>query len=144
MIGGSEHGVRRPVRRPGTPWLLAAGAAAATCWFWLTDPTDPTARSLLPCPFRAITGLDCPGCGATRATWSLVHGRPLDALDYNVLWCIGVGLGIWAWVQMVRGRWPDPRHPFRRRWFAPVGLAVALAFAVVRNLPWAPWSGLAS
>jgi len=73
-----------------------------------------------------------------------VHGRPLDALDYNVLWCIGVGLGIWAWVQMVRGRWPDPRHPFRRRWFAPVGLAVALAFAVVRNLPWAPWSGLAS
>lgn len=29
----------------------------------------------LPCLFRAVTGLYCPGCGGTRAVWYLLHGH---------------------------------------------------------------------
>ena len=30
-------------------------------------------RPLIPCPFRLITGLSCPGCGVTRMCLSLFH-----------------------------------------------------------------------
>ncbi|MBP1748604.1 MAG: hypothetical protein H6Q52_1143 [Deltaproteobacteria bacterium] len=35
------------------------------------------------CPFKAITGIACPGCGMTRAMTSLIDGRPGDAILYN-------------------------------------------------------------
>ncbi len=35
------------------------------------------------CPFKAMTGIACPGCGMTRAITSLIDGRPGDALLYN-------------------------------------------------------------
>ena len=39
----------------------------------------------IPCLFRAVTGLQCPGCGMTRALTALVHGNPAEAMDYNAL-----------------------------------------------------------
>lgn len=35
------------------------------------------------CPFKAITGIDCPGCGMTRAMISLIAGDPGNAVLYN-------------------------------------------------------------
>lgn len=35
------------------------------------------------CPFEALTGIPCPGCGMTRAILSLVSGNPGDAVLYN-------------------------------------------------------------
>ena len=35
---------------------------------WLRD-------HLLPCPFKLITGLDCPGCGFQRAVLALMQGN---------------------------------------------------------------------
>jgi len=29
---------------------------------------------LLPCPFKYLTGLDCPGCGFQRSVLALIHG----------------------------------------------------------------------
>ena len=31
--------------------------------------------TLPPCPFRAITGVPCPGCGMTRLADAVAHGR---------------------------------------------------------------------
>ena len=39
----------------------------------------------LPCLFYLVTGLYCPGCGAGRACYSILHGRCLDAFCYNPL-----------------------------------------------------------
>jgi len=36
------------------------------------------------CPFHAITGLACPGCGMTRAMISLGQLKPGAALGYNL------------------------------------------------------------
>jgi len=32
------------------------------------------------CLFHSLTGLNCPGCGATRAAYQLLHGHLLRAL----------------------------------------------------------------
>jgi hypothetical protein len=37
------------------------------------------------CPFRALTGLSCPGCGTTRALHQLLHGNVLAAFELNPL-----------------------------------------------------------
>lgn len=38
-----------------------------------------------PCPFHALTGFYCPGCGSQRAFSALVHGELISALHYNLL-----------------------------------------------------------
>lgn len=37
------------------------------------------------CPFRALTGLPCPGCGMTRAMLSLGQIKPAGAAAFNPL-----------------------------------------------------------
>ncbi|MEG1623170.1 MAG: DUF2752 domain-containing protein [Alistipes sp.] len=37
------------------------------------------------CPFKAITGLPCPGCGGMRSLDALLHGHWMQALTINPL-----------------------------------------------------------
>src|SRR6266487_2273568 len=37
------------------------------------------------CPFRALTGFTCPGCGSTRGLHSLLHGHLVTAFTFNPL-----------------------------------------------------------
>jgi hypothetical protein len=37
------------------------------------------------CPFFELTGLQCPGCGSTRAVNALLHGSFAKAWHYNAL-----------------------------------------------------------
>ncbi|MCR5415668.1 MAG: DUF2752 domain-containing protein [Pseudobutyrivibrio sp.] len=39
----------------------------------------------LPCPFHALTGLYCPGCGGTRAVIALLTGHPIKSFLYHPL-----------------------------------------------------------
>lgn len=56
------------------------GAVAIVAYLWAYDP----AQHLAPrCPFKALTGLDCPGCGSQRALHALLHGRFSEAWHYN-------------------------------------------------------------
>jgi Protein of unknown function (DUF2752) len=36
-----------------------------------------------PCPFRTLTGFNCPGCGTTRGLHELLHGHFLAAFELN-------------------------------------------------------------
>lgn len=54
--------------------VLSCAAAYAADWALGTG-----------CPFKALTGLDCPGCGGTRAVESLVQGGVASAADHNLL-----------------------------------------------------------
>lgn len=47
---------------------------------------DPAVHKWFPqCPFKALTGLDCPGCGSQRAVHALLHGEFQQAFLHNAL-----------------------------------------------------------
>jgi hypothetical protein len=98
---------------------------------------DPAEAHLPICRFRAMTGLDCPGCGATRATHELLHGRIAAAWRYNALWVLSLPLGAYMLVSELRtlsGRRPLPGDLSRRVSFWVSACGVAMVFFVVRNL----------
>ena len=39
----------------------------------------------IPCVFHVVTGLQCPGCGMTRAMAEIWQGNIAEAWEYNVL-----------------------------------------------------------
>jgi Protein of unknown function (DUF2752) len=98
----------------------------------------------LPCPFRAITGWDCPLCGGTRMGSALLHGDVQAAFLYNPLALIGLlvlGLLGVLWAVEAAGG-PAIRLPrsfdtrLRRvragQWLA-FGLAIAVIYTIARN-----------
>jgi hypothetical protein len=109
-------------------------AAAALSVVAVVDPNEPGHYPT--CPFFALTGHWCPGCGSLRALHALAHGDVLGAAARNVLLLAALPLLGWLWLRWVQRSWsgaprPAPAHPA----FLWAGLVVAVAFAVLRNLP---------
>jgi hypothetical protein len=124
------------------PWVLAGVALAGAVTLRLAP--DLATSGPVWCPFRVATGCDCPLCGATRASAALLHGRFVAAAGYNALAVALAPMVLWAWWLDARGRLERSRHPFRSRRFWYAALGTALAFTVLRNLPWEPWRALRS
>lgn len=113
-------------------------AAAAVGGAVLLHVRDPRTSTYLPCPFHALTGLWCPGCGATRALGDLTRGDIAAAASSNVVavMCVVVAVGLWGlWL---RARWMQIplTLPGPNRLAAAVVLALLTVFTVVRNTPW--------
>src|ERR1043165_6726669 len=81
-----------------------------------------------PCPFHALTGLNCPGCGATRAAHELLHGHFAAAIRDNALL---VGAVVCAPLLFLLRRWQG--QSIRTGWLW-LMLGVVLVFGVWRNL----------
>jgi hypothetical protein len=115
------------------PVGVVAGAAAGCGVLLFVNPNNPD--SWLPrCPFNAITGLQCPACGATRMAHALVHGDLAAAWHFNALMLIaGLPLLGWLWLRWFRAaRRNEPTPPPPKA----VGIAVVvggLSWMVVRN-----------
>ena len=80
--------------------LLPLGVAAATlvCTGYVAT-VDPNVAGHYPaCPFLAITGWYCPGCGALRAVHALAHGDLVTALARNPFAVVALGYVVVAWV----------------------------------------------
>lgn len=112
----------------GCAALLAAGLGYAL-WVRLTGLA-------IPCPFRALTGLLCPGCGVTRLCLALLRGDWAAAWQANpvllLLLPVLLALLIRAALRYVReGRAAGPQWESALIW-GMVGLLVA--WGVVRNL----------
>lgn len=58
---------------------------------YLYSYNSPTDSRLFPqCPFKLLTGWNCPGCGIQRAMHSLLNGRWSEALSYNYFFIISI------------------------------------------------------
>ena len=130
-------------RAASKPMAVAGLAAAAVVTVGVRDPH--TAGNYPSCPSIALFGLHCPGCGSMRAMHHLAHGDIGGVLARNILVPIGLVLLAWAWFswfdrRLGRYRLPELRPP------VPVlyaSVVVVVAFGILRNLPWAPFSALA-
>lgn len=127
-------------RRALVAGVVGAGAAALA--LLLYDPFDDHAFG---CPLYEATGLFCPGCGASRATWLLLHGDLVGVLRHNPLLLPALAYLVARWLHTVA--------PASTRWLprfvrAPTAVgpramqalaALLVVFAAARNLPSLDW-----
>jgi hypothetical protein len=114
--------------------LLAAiglGVGAVVFFF------NPATHAFYPvCQFHRLTGLNCPGCGMTRALYALLHGNFSAALRDNALFVMALGaLGMrGAWFEWNKFYGRSSGGFFLVKFLWPL-LSVALVFTILRNLP---------
>ena len=109
-----------------------AVAAGALAYVGLADPHRP--GFLFPgCPFKTLTGWNCPACGGLRMTHDVLHGELSAALVDNAFLLIGLPmLALWLLV-----RWRRKQRLMPIPAVATVFVAV-IAWTVVRNWPGFP------
>jgi hypothetical protein len=115
-----------------TAVATAAMAGGALAYTGLADPHRP--GFLFPgCPFRILTGWNCPLCGGLRMTHDVLHGDLAAAVIDNVYALVGIPLLLlWLAVRWRRGRPLNSVVPV-------VGiLATMVIWTVIRNLPGFP------
>ena len=133
-----------PARRDRALYAIGAAAAVAgACLIYLVDPREP--GNYPRCWFLYLTGCYCPGCGALRSMHQLLHGDIVSALGYNpyvmlllpaLLYYFGSrGLAAYGVRRLRRPRLSATKIR--------ILLAAIIAFWVLRNLPFEPFSILA-
>lgn len=143
MMGSDLLSLHGPHRRRAGPrsadrrrvhGAFGAGAllTGALGYIGFVDPHDQ--GSVYPqCPFRLLTGWNCPGCGGLRMVHDLLHGDLAAAVIDNVFLLVGIPL-LAGWV-LLRRRHGERMLPMP----AVVALAAAaIAWTVLRNLPGFP------
>jgi hypothetical protein len=108
---------------------LVAGALAYT---GLVDPHNRTSTFPV-CPFRMLTGWYCPGCGALRMTYDLLHADIGAAIVDNAFILIGLP-ALLAWLLWRR----HAGRPMMTMWSGGVVIAITVAWTVARNVPGFP------
>src|SRR5450432_3916920 len=112
---------------------MATGVGIAAVVFFF----NPATHQFYPaCQFHRLTGLNCPGCGMTRALYALLHGEFSVALRDNALFVVTLGVlairGAWFGWNACCKRATGEFFPAKFLW--PL-LALALVFTMLRNLP---------
>jgi hypothetical protein len=127
------------------PAAIAACFAGAVGYVLLANPTEAGAFSSPTCLLKLTTGLDCPGCGGTRAFWYLLHGNIPQAARNHAVFVFAVPFLVYMYVAWsLKTIFKRDVIPALR--LSPVTLSaflgVWLVFSVLRDLPWTPFTSL--
>jgi hypothetical protein len=133
----AEHGGTQAaghLQRHGLYSALGSGAllAGAVGYIGLVDPHKPD--SIFPvCPFRLLTGWNCPACGGLRMIHDVLHGDLAAAITDNVFLLVGIPmLAGWFVLRRRSGKSLSPMA-------ALVTFVILTAsWTVLRNLPGFP------
>lgn len=140
---GSDNGRVRIEAAPRPTIRLSAltgpigSVAAATAAFAVIALVDPNQPGHYPtCPFFAMTGHYCPGCGTLRAMHALTEGDISAAAGLNLLAVVSLPVLALVWLLWLRQRWTGAQLarsvPPTLIWAVAIGV---LVFGLVRNLP---------
>ncbi|ASW54082.1 DUF2752 domain-containing protein [Plantactinospora sp. KBS50] len=125
--------------------LAALGCmAAAATYTLISNPTTSAPDAPATCLLKLTTGLDCPGCGGTRAMWYLLHGDLPAAARHHLIWVFVLPFLLYLYLSWAMERGFGVRLPKLRISSRTIGLVLAVwvAFSIARNLPWAPFTAL--
>jgi hypothetical protein len=128
----------------------AAPVAIATCfagtasYVLISNPTDIGAMDPPTCIIKLTTGLDCPGCGGTRAFYYFLHGNIPEAARHHAMAVFAAPFLIWLYVawsiqHMTGKKIPVPKISAKTISFFMAAWGV---FMVIRNIPFAPFTYL--
>ena len=127
--------------------VVAVLAPIAASTLYANPPGERVglARFYPGCWFHEYTGWHCPGCGATRAVYALLHADLPQAFAWNQLFVIlgpGILYGLW---QMGYSAWTGRKAPGRTlsRRSSMIFIAVLVAYWIARNIPIEPVNPLA-
>jgi hypothetical protein len=82
------------VSRRLTALLVWLTLAVGTIYLFIFEPGK---SGFFPvCPFRALTGFTCPGCGSTRGLHRLLHGDVVTAFELNPLMVVALPFLLYA------------------------------------------------
>lgn len=124
--------------------LVAASALAAGAVFLYR--VDPRVVPIFHCPFHQLTGCDCPGCGAMRAGHCLLHGKIVQALDYNALMVLSLPVLAIMSIELLsrHAAWRLPAPWCITSRLAPWIPWIIIGYWILRNLPFFPFSLLSA
>ena len=128
--------------RLGLSACAAALACAGALYLYFMGPGNIP----LICVFHEVTGLYCPGCGAGRACYSILHGQFLEAICYNPLMTVLLPLiGLYIAARMVDWVVTGGNHIDRKInvKFLTWVLVIVVVYGVLRNIPVFPFTLLA-
>lgn len=132
----------------GRPFRASRGLAYLGGFFGcglVTSTLYATTGIGWPCPFRTLTGWECPLCGGTRLGNALLHGEVGAAFADNPLVLVGLAvltvLGVLWSVEALAGPalrlpagWTARARSVPATHWLVLGLAVAVVYALLRNL----------
>ena len=90
----------------------------------------------IPCPFRLVTGLKCPGCGISHYYIALLHGNLVEAYHENELVFVMMPfIVIYAIYRCYRYVvYNDKSYRIFEIILLVISLVIAIAFCIHRNL----------
>ncbi len=107
----------------------------AVMWLYYFDPAKD--EVFIKCPFKSITGWDCPGCGSQRAIHELLHFNFKSAFHYNPLLVTlipYVALGFIFQNKNVNNRFPKVKKFLFGKNAIIIVLMIIFLFFILRNM----------
>jgi len=112
-------------------WMVAGTAFLLLFIFY-----NPQIMPFPKCPFKSITGLQCPGCGSQRAIYQVLHGNFAESFRLNYLFLPAIFYGLIGGftANFFPSQWPVIRKKFYGLTAAYVALIIILLFWIARNI----------
>lgn len=89
----------------------------------------------IPCMLHKVTGLQCPGCGLSRAIAAVVRLDFAAAFGYNHLWPLYAAYFLWGGIGMAHAyiRRGEVGYLPGKTWMHAVILTAVVAYGILRN-----------
>jgi Protein of unknown function (DUF2752) len=136
----AEVDTRSRWQRVKGPTLFLGALMGASVLLHVRDPHRSGSWGY--CPWLALTGTYCPGCGGLRAVNDLTNGDVRAAASSNLLFVGSLPLVAGVYLRWFVGSWNGVSQQVstkRAFVYAGIFMTLAITFWVVRNLPFGAW-----